>query len=218
MRPLVCSQVFPVAIATSVLLLTSCVMPTQVRPPRTLEAGTVEVTTGLRLSSTYEPGAVPLAPAFALRAGVTNRLELGASVSGLHANAESSLQLIRSAIFDMSLGLDVGYGEGLPKVGHGMEFSGAAPLTAGLNLSRRITLVAMGAPVYWHDTWHTQAGGSIDLRIFRTISLRPSASWLLPLPGQSYVDRLPELHADPYYVLGLDVAYGGYRGYGNAGF
>lgn len=228
MRRLVYRRISPIATATSVLLLASCAMPAQVRPPRTLEPGTTEFTVGLRVTALQPYGEYPrdphtiyeapsalggIAPAFALRTGVTDRLELGGSVSGIHASAESNYQLVRSSIFDLSLGLDLGFGEGLPAAGHGWEFTAAAPLTAGLNLGRSITLIAMGAPALWHGGLHTQVGGGVDFRLFRFLALRPTASWLLPFPGTTYSGRRSGLNEYPYYLLGLDIAVGQGRGY-----
>jgi hypothetical protein len=215
-------------------------MPAQVRPPRTLDAGRTEVTTGLRITSlqpfagyshpnreskSIDPGlarntstSAGLAPAAAIRYGLTDRLEFGAGFSGPHSSAESTYQLVRTSAFDLSLGLSIGVGLGVPAVNRGTwQPTAAAPLTAGVNLGRNISLIAMGAPAYLHDALHTQVGAGVDLRLSGFVALRPTASWLVPFPGNTYDGRLLGLVEHPYALVGIDVAFGGDRRYDATG-
>jgi hypothetical protein len=219
-------------------LLAGCAMPAQVRAPRTLEAGRVEHTIGLQRSQlavelagsnaeeTYDRTEWgPLTPTYALRMGITDRLELGARASMGSAGVEGTMQLLESRYLDLALGVDVGWNP-LPVVPPRYEqalkdetgIAASLPLLLGWNVSQDLTVIALGAPVYSADAVHLQASGGVELRYIPGIRLRPHVSYLAAAPFDRGRRRaILDVRSEPFILLGLDVAFGGDRGHGSSG-
>lgn len=221
----------------AVLVGTGCAMPSQVRAPRLLEAGHFEHSVGGRLATSpalersdvsfgldigedYNP--VGLSPAYSLRYGALEWLEVGAEIQPTHLRLESAVRILESRALDLTLGIDGGVHSGAPGDDATSYFTAAVPLTAGLNVHRNVTLIGMAAPAVWSNDAFVQVGGGIDLRL-GSVSLRPTFAQLLPLGSDSPKlvtmdhDRSPRFGTGTFYLLGLDVAFGGSRRYETAG-
>jgi hypothetical protein len=110
-----------VSLVLALITSASCVMPAQVRPPRTLDAGRFENTAGLRLATSplLDAGVnvsiadmgddrndLGFTPVYALRYGLNDWLELGGEVGLYTLRMEVTAQLIESRGFDLTLGYD----------------------------------------------------------------------------------------------------------------
>lgn len=246
MRRLVCLQ--PIILLTglaSALLLTGCAMPSQVRAPRTLEAGRAEHTVGLQLGTINQrmvhdvddhEGIPSLTPTYAFRVGLLEWLEFGARASlapvpvinfGFASGLELTAQLLEGRHLDLAIGADIGW---LPlpvrpsrwdvRTRDESRIVASLPLLLGVNLHRDLTLIGLAAPVYSADAAHLQFGGGMEIRTIPGIRFRPHVSYLSPAPFDSVRRRhILESERDyhPFFIVGLDLALGGDRGYGSTG-
>lgn len=217
-----------------VLLLTgSCAMPTHIRPARTLEKGRFEHALSMGIGPLDPLGwgepeknidrvKTPTFPlSYSLRYGAAERFELGAEIGSGFGRVEGTYQFLRSPFLDLAVGADLGF---LPfpilektifQREHVWKASVSVPMIAGLNVFQGVSLMGHGGPVYWNDVWMAQVGAGLDLRPFRSVSLRPFVSWMAPIPGTTR--RFPLDQDSPYRTVGIDFALFGSRGYSGTG-
>lgn len=241
-------------LATFALLLSSmtgaCAMPSQVRAPRTLEKGRFEHAIGLQRAASgvilaaadadnignkfgrpSRSDPKPLTPTYSLRVGLLDDLEFGVKASMLSLGLEGTYQLVESRLFDLAVGLDLGWvpmpvhpDRELQDTRDSSRASVAAPLLLGLNVLEELTIIALAAPVYAADSIHLQVGGGMDLRLSRAIRLRPHVSFLAPAVFDPARRRAIQQSdsifsmSSPYIIYGLELSFAGSRGYEGVGF
>jgi len=192
-----------VTLLLGILNWTSCA-PTALRPARAVSEGEVEHV----LSFTYPIAPdVPIPiPAYTLRYGVADSLDLGASIDGLSTvSVDATVQVLRRREVDLALGPQVTFNMIGLMFAVGPSLS--APVLLDLNLGPAVSLMAIAGPMNVDlgkkdRIWLLHAAGGLDVRITEGFSLRPHAGSYTNLSD-------PRGSSLPY--LGLAFGFGGRR-------
>lgn len=199
---------------------TACAAPSAFRPAKTVGAGRFEHAIGFQVTSPVHlngpdaawsenlPGRSfwsPMTPTYALRLGLTDRLQIGGQLGLPYARGEAQFQFLESRFLDLALGADIGFGASpLSKPGQrGYHALGALPLIVGVNPFPFLSVVAQVGPASW-GVEGLQFGGGIDLEL-PLVSLRPHVAFFEPFGDPV----LNEVRDPPFILFGLDLAFGG---------